>query len=60
MIARIVMIADAYVAMTSDRIYKKVYTKDEAIEELEKCAGIQFDADIVKICIENRSILDGI
>ena len=43
-----------------DDYYPSKNQCNEAIEELEKCAGIQFDADIVKICIENRSILDGI
>lgn len=40
---RILAIADAYDAMTSDRPYRKAMTHEEAIEELLRCAGTQFD-----------------
>ncbi len=41
--ARIIAIADAYDAMTSQRTYRKVFTKEEAIEEIKRCSGTQFD-----------------
>jgi diguanylate cyclase (GGDEF)-like protein/PAS domain S-box-containing protein/putative nucleotidyltransferase with HDIG domain len=44
--ARIITIADAYDAMTSDRSYKKAMSKTEAIEEIKKCAGSHFDPQI--------------
>jgi HD-GYP domain-containing protein (c-di-GMP phosphodiesterase class II) len=40
---RILAIADAYDAMTSDRPYRKAITHEEAVKELERCAGSQFD-----------------
>ncbi len=48
-VSRIISIADAYEAMTSDRTYRKAMTKEEAIIELKNNAGTQFDERIVKI-----------
>ncbi len=45
--ARIIAVADAYDAMTSDRPYRKALTKEQAIEELKKNAGTQFDPRVV-------------
>ena len=45
--ARIIFVADAYDAMTSDRVYRDRLSDDEAISELERCAGSQFDPLIV-------------
>lgn len=50
--SRIVAIADSYEAMTAKRSYHKTKTKEEAIAELQKCAGTQFDATIVKVFID--------
>jgi diguanylate cyclase (GGDEF)-like protein/PAS domain S-box-containing protein len=44
---RILAIADAYDAMTSDRPYRKAMTQEEAVKELRKCAGTQFDPQLV-------------
>lgn len=49
---RIISIADAYSTMTSERPYTRALTKDEAISEIKKCSGSQFDANIAKIFIE--------
>jgi putative two-component system response regulator len=45
--ARIIAIADAFVAMTSDRPYRRRRTRDEAIRTLEQGAGKQWDAMLV-------------
>ncbi|BCZ49083.1 histidine kinase [Clostridium gelidum] len=55
LIARIVSIADAYDSMTNNHLYKKVFNKDDAIEELQRCSGKQFDPDIVRIFTEYLS-----
>jgi HD-GYP domain-containing protein (c-di-GMP phosphodiesterase class II) len=46
--ARIIAVADAYDAMVSGRPYRKGRSLDNAVEELERCAGSQFDPSIVR------------
>jgi HD-GYP domain-containing protein (c-di-GMP phosphodiesterase class II) len=46
--ARIIFIADAYDAMTSDRAYRGRLTPRDAVDELRRCAGTQFDPAIVE------------
>ena len=45
--ARIIFVADAFDAMTSDRAYRRRLTPDAALAELERCAGSQFDPSVV-------------
>ena len=45
--ARIIFVADAYDAMTSDRIYRPKRSSEAALAELRRCAGTQFDPGIV-------------
>jgi diguanylate cyclase (GGDEF)-like protein len=45
--ARILLVADAYDAMTTDRIYRGRLSHERAIAELERCAGTQFDPEVV-------------
>jgi len=49
---RIISIADAYDAMTNNRPYHKAINKDEAIKELKRFSGIQFDPTLVKKAIQ--------
>lgn len=51
-IARIIAVADTYDAMTTDRPYRKALTMQTAIDELKKCAGRQFDGDVVEHFIQ--------
>ncbi|HZT84389.1 MAG TPA: diguanylate cyclase [Gaiellaceae bacterium] len=46
--ARIIFVADAYDAMTSDRAYRQAMPQRDALAELERCAGTQFDPAVVK------------
>jgi diguanylate cyclase (GGDEF)-like protein len=50
--ARIVAVADAFDAMTSPRPYSKPRTHDEALQELSRCAGTQFDPVVVEAFAE--------
>jgi diguanylate cyclase (GGDEF)-like protein/putative nucleotidyltransferase with HDIG domain len=49
--ARIVAIADAYDTITSERIYKKARTPEEAFLELERCSSTQFDPELVRMFV---------
>ncbi len=46
---RILAIVDAYDAMTNDRPYRKAMTPEEAMAELRKCAGSQFDPRLLEL-----------
>ncbi len=45
--ARIIFVADAYDAMTSERVYQRRLSDEEALAELTRCAGTQFDPEVV-------------
>lgn len=47
--ARIIAVADAYDAMTSDRTYRKALSPAKAIEQLKVCSGTQFDPVVVNV-----------
>ncbi|MFA5458842.1 MAG: HD domain-containing phosphohydrolase, partial [Synergistaceae bacterium] len=53
LLSRILSVADAYDAMTEDRIYRKALSKEEAIEEIRRNSGSQFDPIIANIFIES-------
>jgi diguanylate cyclase (GGDEF)-like protein len=46
--SRILLVADAYDAMTTDRVYRSRFSHERAIAELERCAGTQFDPEVVE------------
>ncbi|HEY6960354.1 MAG TPA: HD-GYP domain-containing protein [Gaiellaceae bacterium] len=46
--ARILAVADAYDAMTTDRPYRAALSRDEARAEIERCAGTQFDPQVAQ------------
>jgi len=47
MVARVVAVVDAFDAMTTNRSYRKPRAAGEAMEELVRFAGVQFDSDVV-------------
>jgi HD-GYP domain-containing protein (c-di-GMP phosphodiesterase class II) len=53
--ARMLAVADAYDAMTSDRPYRTKLTRADAIAEIDRCSGSQFDPQIVEAFIEVTS-----
>jgi len=48
MVSRIIAVADAFDAMTSNRPYRKAMTFQEAFDELRRCSGSQFDGNVVE------------
>ncbi len=54
--ARIIFVADAYDAMTSERVYRRPLSPRDALEELERCAGTQFDPGIVDAFSEELGV----
>lgn len=55
LMARMLAVADAYDAMTSDRPYRTRLTRADAITEIDRCSGSQFDPQIVEAFIEVTS-----
>jgi diguanylate cyclase (GGDEF)-like protein len=50
--ARVIGVADAFAAMTTDRPYRPGRSVEEACAELERCAGTQFDPRVVAAFVE--------
>ena len=50
--ARIIGIADAYDAMTSNRVYRKSLSNETVINELKRCSGTQFDPKLAEIFVK--------
>jgi len=54
--SRILAVVDAYDAMTSQRPYREVLPAEDARAELQRCAGTQFDPQVVDAFL---GVLDG-
>ena len=55
--ARIIFVSDAFDAMTSDRLYRDALSFEDAVAEVERCAGSQFDPNVVSAflaCVGSR------
>jgi diguanylate cyclase len=50
--ARIIAVADSYDAMTTNRTYGRALSEGEAVDEMERCSGTQFDPSVVKALTE--------
>jgi len=50
--ARILMVADAYDSMVTDRPYRKRLPQADAIAELQRCAGTDFDPNVVEVFVD--------
>jgi len=53
MFARIICIADSFDAMTSARTYRETWTIEKAAEEINRCAGRQYDPEISRVFVED-------
>jgi HD-GYP domain-containing protein (c-di-GMP phosphodiesterase class II) len=47
--ARVLAVADAFDAMTSDRAYRAAVSVEDALEEIHRCAGSQFDPEVAAV-----------
>lgn len=52
LIARIASVADAYDAMTTNRIYRKALSHEQALDEIIRNSGTQFDPEVVKVFVK--------
>ena len=52
LLSRILSVADAYDAMTEDRVYRKALSRETALEEICINAGTQFDPEVAQIFID--------
>jgi putative nucleotidyltransferase with HDIG domain len=50
--ARVLAVADAFDAMTSDRPYRPALSHEDALAEVERCAGTQFDPRVARVFLE--------
>jgi len=51
LVARIIAVADAFDAMTTNRPYRKALSKEDAVKEIIKCSGIQFDPGVTQVLV---------
>lgn len=52
LLSRVLSIVDAYDAMTQDRPYRSAMSHEEAVAEIVRCSGTQFDPEIARILID--------
>jgi len=52
LLSRVIAVAGAYDAMVSERPYREAMSREEAVAELRRCAGAQFDPAVVEALVE--------
>jgi putative two-component system response regulator len=50
--ARVLAVVDAFDAMTSDRPYRRALPVEAAVEEIDRCAGGQFDPVVARVFVD--------
>ncbi len=58
-LSRVIVVADAFDAMTTNRIYKPRKAISEALNELKRLSGIQFDPDVVRAALNALKNIEG-
>lgn len=58
LLSRIIAVADAYAAMLAERPYRRARRPDEAVDELRRLSGTQFDPNLVDVFLESLRELD--
>jgi len=56
LISRILAVVDAFDVMTHGRPYREPVNEQEALKEIKRCAGSQFDPELVKVFLEVMSV----
>lgn len=56
--AAIVAVVDSYDAMTTDRVYQKGRTKEEALAEIKRCQGTMYHPDVVDVFLSLADKID--
>jgi len=54
LLSRILAVADAYDAMTTDRVYRRAMNREEALAELQRKAGTHFDSEVVNALVRKQ------
>jgi HD-GYP domain-containing protein (c-di-GMP phosphodiesterase class II) len=52
LLSRLLAIVDAYDAMTEDRVYRRAMTNEQALSEIERGAGSQFDPRLAQLFVQ--------
>jgi len=50
--ARMISIAEVYAELTTDRMYRQVLSEEDAIAEIKRCSGTQFDPGVARVFVE--------
>ena len=56
--ARIILLADTFDAMTSNRPYQRALSTEQSMDEMRKCAGKQFDPELVNLIVDCGDALE--